>query len=302
MIRIELSAPALASARFGLSPLMEIGTVLNQWQARRGARWARSALDTVVRLDLRLLAGFLEHRGYVPDFLNPLPAGYDADVQAELHAVATAAPEQVAAEVAGWARGRLRPAPRPRRVLDALERGEDRFAQQVADELDRFHADFLSPRWPAVHRRLEADVDRRARVAAREGLGAVLGGLDAATTWRDGALQVDRPFDREVRENTGLLLLPSTLAGHVGVGVDPLGVRPVHLVYPATTADHDLAGVLGSTRDALLRDLTAPRTTTELARRHHLAPSTVSYHLSRLHRAGMVTRTRSGTVVRYRRA
>ncbi|CCH30976.1 helix-turn-helix domain-containing protein [Actinosynnema sp. NPDC047251] len=302
MIRIELSAPALASARFGLSPLMEIGTVLNQWQGNRDARWARAARDTVVRHDLRLLAGFLEHGGYVPDFLNPLPAGYDADVEQELHAVATAAPEQVAAEVAGWVRGRLPSGPRPRPVLDFLERGEAHFAHRAADELARFWAEFLSPRWPAVHRRLEADVDRRARTAAREGLGAVLGGLDGGTRWAGGALEVSRPFDRDVRATTGLLLLPSTLAGHVGVGVDPLGIRPVHLVYPATATDHDLAGVLGHTRNALLLDLETPRTTAELARRHHLAQSTVSYHLGRLHRAGMLTRTRTGTAVRYQRA
>ncbi|MEU4806548.1 ArsR family transcriptional regulator [Actinosynnema sp. NPDC023587] len=302
MITIELSATALASARFGLSPLMEIGTVLNQWQEHRDARWARAARDTVVRHDLRLLAGFLEHRGYVPDFLNPLPSGYDANVEEELHAVATAAPEQVAAEVAGWVRGRRGTDPRPRPVLDLLESGEDRFAHRVADELARFWADFLSPRWSAVHRRLEADVDRRARIAAREGLGAVLGGLHAGTRWEDGVLRVCRPFDRAVREDAGLLLMPSTLAGHVGVGVDPLGVRPVHLVYPALMSGHDLAEVLGHTRNTLLLDLETPRTTTELAGRHHLAPSTVSYHLGRLHRAGMVTRSRSGTAVRYRRS
>ncbi|WP_433273781.1 helix-turn-helix domain-containing protein [Actinosynnema sp. CS-041913] len=310
MITVELSATALAATRFGLSPLMEIGTVLNQWhpQARRGARWAHAARDTVVRHDLRLLAGFLgQHRGYVPDFLNPLPAGYDADVDRELHEVATTPPEQVAAELAAWVRGKRGTGPQSARharpVLECLHHGEEVFAQRLADELALFWAHFLAPRWPTVHRRLEADVDRRAKAAARDGLGALLGGLDRTTRWHDGALHVTRPFHRTVRETTGLLLLPSTLAGHVGVGIDPLGVRPVHLVYPATAtpSTRHLGDVLGHTRTALLQDLDVPRTTAELARRHHLAPSTVSYHLGRLHRAGMVQRTRTANTVRYHR-
>ncbi len=308
MIRVELSANALASTRFALSPLMEIGTVLNQWHGRirQGARWAHAARDTVARHDLRLLAGFLgEHRGYVPDFLNPLPTSYDPDVNGELHAVATTAPEQVAAELAAWVRGRCA-GPQSRRharpVLDCLHQGEQVFAHRLADELARFWADFLAPRWPAVHRRLESDVDRRSRAAGRDGLGSVLGDLDHSTRWHDGTLLVTRPFDRSVREEAGLLLLPSTLAGHVGVGFDPLGARTVHLVYPATGTCPDLGEVLGHTRNALLLDLDVPRTTAELARRHHLAPSTVSYHLGRLHRAGMAVRTRTGNTVRYRRA
>ncbi|MEU3822000.1 helix-turn-helix domain-containing protein [Streptomyces sp. NPDC030392] len=63
-----------------------------------------------------------------------------------------------------------------------------------------------------------------------------------------------------------------------------------------------LGSLVGPARLQLLADLALPRTTTELARRHQLSASTVSYHLSRLHRAGLVTRTRQANRVYYERS
>ncbi|MFE1785495.1 ArsR/SmtB family transcription factor [Streptomyces sp. NPDC059506] len=63
-----------------------------------------------------------------------------------------------------------------------------------------------------------------------------------------------------------------------------------------------LGNVLGHTRTALPAGLAQPRTTTELAALRHLSPSTVSYHLALLHRAGLATRTRSGSSVYHRRS
>jgi DNA-binding transcriptional ArsR family regulator len=85
----------------------------------------------------------------------------------------------------------------------------------------------------------------------------------------------------------------------------------VNLIYPArrhpdahTPARESVdpwADVLGRSRVSLLADLATPRTTTELAERHGMSASTVSYHLSRLHRAGLVLRKRQGKHVLYRR-
>jgi DNA-binding transcriptional ArsR family regulator len=60
-----------------------------------------------------------------------------------------------------------------------------------------------------------------------------------------------------------------------------------------------LAGVLGRTRAALLADLAAPRSTTELARRHGITPGGTSQHLGALRRAGLVTGRRDGRSVLY---
>ncbi|GHD98281.1 hypothetical protein GCM10010339_04830 [Streptomyces alanosinicus] len=59
--------------------------------------------------------------------------------------------------------------------------------------------------------------------------------------------------------------------------------------------------MIGQARFLLLSDLGSPCTTTELARRHHMSASTVSYHLLRLHRVGLLHRTREGSKVYYQR-
>ncbi|WP_405805364.1 winged helix-turn-helix domain-containing protein [Streptomyces sp. NBC_01187] len=58
---------------------------------------------------------------------------------------------------------------------------------------------------------------------------------------------------------------------------------------------------IGPTRRALPADLDVPRTTTQLAALHQLSPSTISYHLTQLHRAGLLTRARTRNSVYYQR-
>ncbi|MBB5958569.1 DNA-binding transcriptional ArsR family regulator [Saccharothrix tamanrassetensis] len=312
MITVELGGDALASVRFALSPLMEIGTVLNQGRgpARHREGWLASAQDTMARRRLVLMACFMsQYHGYVPDFLNPEPAAYDPDLHGELHAVASTPAERVAAEMAGWVERIRRAGPRAearaRPVLDALHRGEDFFAAAVADELAQYWRHGFARRWPGVQRRLDADIERRSRAAGRDGLGTVLRRLHPDILWADQRLRIRSRNEGTIHESRGLVLMPSTYAWHAGVGVDPLGVRTVHVVYPAMAVPASapaLGDVLGHTRAALLGDLDVPRTTTDLARRHHLSPSTVSYHLGRLSKAGLVDRERAGQRVRYRRS
>ncbi len=90
--------------------------------------------------------------------------------------------------------------------------------------------------------------------------------------------------------------------------IDP-PARPA-LVYPArgiaelwqpapTRHSAALARLLGRTRAALLESLAEPASTDTLARRHGLAPSTVSEHLSALRNARLVTRRRHRHAVMY---
>ncbi|HET6704465.1 helix-turn-helix domain-containing protein, partial [Amycolatopsis sp.] len=62
-----------------------------------------------------------------------------------------------------------------------------------------------------------------------------------------------------------------------------------------------IAPVVGAARAALLADLDPARSTAELATRTGYSPGTVSYHLSALHRAGLVSKVRDGRYVLYRR-
>ena len=69
----------------------------------------------------------------------------------------------------------------------------------------------------------------------------------------------------------------------------------------APPSPHALAALIGRTRAAMLTALAEPCSTTALARRLSITPGAVSQHLSVLLDAGMVTRSRVGRSVLYRR-
>jgi DNA-binding transcriptional ArsR family regulator len=69
----------------------------------------------------------------------------------------------------------------------------------------------------------------------------------------------------------------------------------------SVTVSDALAGVLGRSRATLLTELTAPASTTGLARRTGMTPGGVSQHLTALRTAGLVSAHRAGREVLYAR-
>ncbi|MFF4603930.1 winged helix-turn-helix domain-containing protein [Streptomyces sp. NPDC001339] len=208
-------------------------------------------------------------------------------------------------------------------VRDFLELGEQAFAQQAADELASFWQRSLAPMWPAISARAKADIDHRARLIARSGLHTALNSLHRDIAYDCGALRLENEQQLQVSGTADVTLFPSTLAHSWLISVDPWHERGIYLVYPvrpvhpgrplrpahhppgtdrtAGGTDPSLGNVIGHSRSLVLTDLDVPRTTTQLAARHHLSSSTVSYHLSHLLRAGLVTRVRDGNRVYYQR-
>lgn len=70
---------------------------------------------------------------------------------------------------------------------------------------------------------------------------------------------------------------------------------------PAAGAPTALVRLVGRARAAILADLEGPASTTALAHRHGMAPSSVSAHLSVLRDAGLLTSRRHGYQVLYER-
>jgi DNA-binding transcriptional ArsR family regulator len=317
MIRIPLTATGLAGVRFVVSPLFEAVAALcllrRQHLPASSLPWAARARTVLTDRRLVLLAALISTRShYIPDFITPQPRSFQSDPEEELHRVATTPRERVAGEIAAMVTGRARagvvggPLPSPLRA--ALDRGESAFARRLADELGVLWSDVLASHWARLRGALEEDVDRRARVMSRCGSGALWSTFGPRVDWNDGVLCIESRFDVEVRWGETVILVPSMIAPTLGEGVDPCSHRTTFLVYPARPGrSHASAGpgqgaladVLGHTRAALLASLTSPRSTTELSRMHHLTPATVSYHLTRLHRGGLVTRVRQGQIVLY---
>ncbi len=155
----------------------------------------------------------------------------------------------------------------------------------------------IAAHWPRLHDLLHADMLYRTQVLGDYGLERVLADLDPRVHWTGRSLVIDMPDNaRHQLGGSGLLLMPSAFIWPDVVAIVDPPARPA-VVYPARgiaelwqpahTGHFDALGrLLGRTRAALLESLAEPASTHTLARRHGLAPSTVSEHLAVLHEAG----------------
>jgi DNA-binding transcriptional ArsR family regulator len=188
----------------------------------------------------------------------------------------------------------------------------------LAAELTSFWEQVLAPAWPRILACLEGEVVYRSRVLAFAGSGAVLENLHADIAFTrgrgGGGLLRVRSGGRSLRRSArdGILLVPSVFAWPDVYAVAHPPWRPT-IAYPAqgvaelwferagrgTGADVTLAALTGQARARVLRILSRPRSTLELATALRVAPATVSGHLARLKAAGIVSAMRAGRRVVY---
>ncbi|MFK0153588.1 ArsR/SmtB family transcription factor [Streptomyces sp. NPDC090493] len=319
VILIRLDQDALMGVRFAISPLAQMGFMLNFGMTSMGGarRVEWKAWGIPARREVQLVNALQrEVRSYAPGFMFPDGDGMGS-AEDELQQVAAAPVGVIVRQMdrflrSARAEGRSE-TPGLRTVMTALERGERSFAQRVALELGCLWRECLAPRWRAVQSLIEGDIQYRAAAVARRGLGAALGSLHPALSYRSGALRIQDERTWTVSDSKRIVLHPSPLAKTWMLRDDPWGDSGIHLAYPVRPGPADdvatagqaktnpLGRVIGHARLVLLADLGRPRTTTELAGRLHMSPSTVSYHLVRLHRVGLLNRTREGSRVYYRR-
>ncbi|MFF0410958.1 ArsR/SmtB family transcription factor [Kitasatospora sp. NPDC004745] len=319
MIRLTIDSTGLARTRFAVSPLHEaVNTLMaSGLNTRTGPyAWVGRTRRVLRRERLELLSGLAldQAGGYLPDFLSPHPTGPAPTVAEQLEAVRRTPPERVRAELDtvqhGVPAARLNGRPVPDVVLRTLARGPRYFAERVADELGRYWDVALAPYWADARAVLDAEIDQRGRFLARHGSGALFNSLAPQMCWAEGRIELESRF--EVALPARMVLLMPTLVSHeIHLILDPVdGVhRAPTVMYPVprvpSTVPHapapSLAQLLGPTRADLLSALVGPATTAALAARHFLSAGTVSYHLGVLHRAGLVSRVRSGREVLYRR-
>lgn len=329
MIKLQLGAEGLARSRFAVSPVSETVNLLVAAATGTAPAPLRPRLrETIVGRRLDLLAALLrieEDAGhYIPDFISPHPAGFEGDAVEELHAVATTPAWRVAGELAVAVQGeQARTVGRtlPRRLTETDE-GET--SEQLAKELEQVWLRVLAPDWSRVRARMEADITERMRTLARHGFGAAIDTLDRRIDWRDGAVRVDSRFEVGLDEPY-VIFLPSVFATRATTVIDPVVAcdpparaadpdpprpnphrRATMLFYPVARHTPGSAPqaarpdeLIGRTRARILAAVADPATTGEVAGRLRLSPSTVSYHLQILHRAGLVRRTRDVRSVLY---
>jgi hypothetical protein len=234
--------------------------------------------------------------GYLPDFLTPPPRGLTPRLDLELAELTTTPPAVVRAQLDlyGTATPRLR----------ALHADPAAGLARLATEIDDFWQAALASDWPRIQLLVEAEVFARSRRLAEHGTDGLLNDLHDRVRWAGGKLSIDNHFctAADVPDGTGLVLVPSVFVWPSVLSVFA-GEVP-QLAYPARgvatlweqrgPAPTGLVGVLGKGRSRLLSELTAPASTTELARRTGMTPGGVSQHLTALRAAGLVATHRRG--------
>ncbi|MEU8511629.1 DUF5937 family protein [Kitasatospora sp. NPDC048722] len=305
----------LASMRFAVSPMWELGPSLRLLASGRAHPVHRPWVEQVrPRLGaVGPLRGWLTEivppAGYVPDFVNPAPAGPAPTLAEELAAI------------------RATPAERVRRDLDRLREYGDGLGPRLrtlyadppaglarlAEAFEAYWKVALAPYWARIRAALDADVLHRARQVAEHGAARVLNDLHAEVRWSRDTLRLERrpkPLDRRT-SGAGLLLIPSAFTGP-GPLMRVAPPDPPQLAYPArgigslwaarpAAPNAALAAVLGRSRALLLVELDAPASTTDLARRTGLSPAAVSQYLTALRDAHLVSAHRAGRSVLYAR-
>jgi DNA-binding transcriptional ArsR family regulator len=310
VISYEFGPDDLARVRFAISPLFELAA---SWQVLRDparhsihAPWMRAVRDRVAGLDLSMLDAVIPEGPYLPDFVTPPPERPRTDFATELRRLRATPAEQVAREL-GWAYPGRRLPPGARLLVEDTATGLRRLTDVMAAYWERA----LAPWWERVRTTLEADIAYRGTRLAEGGPLAAFSDLNPDVEWRNGRLDVRRPYEASVPlAGRGLVLLPVVFVwGHVWAMIDPpwqptlvYAPRGVGLLWePQDRTPDALADLLGRRRAQLLTELAAPATTQELARRLDASPGGVSEHLTVLRRAGLVAGRREGRTVRYER-
>ncbi|MEU8030270.1 DUF5937 family protein [Streptomyces sp. NPDC049099] len=312
--RLHFGDDDFLRCRFAISPLWEtqeaVRTLNRPDRHAYQAPWLRRIRDAAAGLDLAPLWLLMPRRGHSPDWLGAPPIGPAATFEEEIAAVRASDPEAAREDTAqslACTPGALR-SPRGRAWLA----DPARMIQELADAVEAAWRALIAPHWPRLRALLEADVAFHSRRLAEVGLGTLLPELDGRLSW-DGrtltlALHTEHTRDLDGR---GLVLMPSVFSWpDVITGFEPPW-QPT-LVYPArgiaglwtepgAGTPEALVRLLGRNRAAVLSALDESATTSALAHRLRLAPSSVSSHLTVLRDAGLLTARRYGHQVLYER-
>jgi Helix-turn-helix domain/Family of unknown function (DUF5937) len=310
MVEFVFEVEDLARTRFAISPMWELERSLvalrDPSYAALHLPWLRSLSGRLDGLALERAVALTPPSGYSPDFITPPPAGPLGRIEDDLAALRATPVAEIRSEMTLFRSQHRRG---PEIAAPWLEHPR-REVRRLADVLEGYWARALEPVWPRIHAFLDADIAYRSRQLANGGPAALFADISDQVSWNDNRLTVRVPVHEATIElgGRGLVLMPSAFSATRAFVIDRDPWQPT-VVYPArgiatlweeaAPAPDSLARLLGPTRAAVLADLGAPRSTTELAERLSLSPGTASHHLTALRDAGLVTARRDGRSVLY---
>lgn len=314
----RFGAADLLRCRFGISPRWETQEAVRV--LRRPDRqayhlpWLRRIRDAAAGLDLRPLWLLMPRKGHHPDLLSPPPLGPSVTFEEELARVRAAADDPDTAHYELRRSLACTPGALESPIGQRMLADPARAVHELADLTEAAWQALVAPHWPRLRTLLEADILFHSRRLAAGGLEALFDGLHPDLRWHDETSTLTlkrRPHHQRELGGQGLLLMPSAFVWPEIIGGYDPPWQPT-LVYPARgigalwtaspgPAPRALAGLLGRARAEVLCALHEPASTTALAQRLGLAPSTVSAHLKALSAAGLLIPSRHGHHVLYER-
>ncbi|MFI6762291.1 ArsR/SmtB family transcription factor [Micromonospora sp. NPDC050417] len=193
-----------------------------------------------------------------------------------------------------------------------LADGEPQALNHVVQALRTWHDTAVRPYHDQITTHLDADRAIRLRDARLGGPERVLAGLPPPLDWQPPVLLSPYPEDHDLYlDGRGLILLPAFFCWGKPVTLINPHLPPV-LVYPVerdldwlnphststTYGDRAIAALIGSTRAAVLDTVgQGPVSTTEVAKRLRICPSSASEHATTLREAGLIVTRRAGNAV-----
>jgi len=279
--------------------------------------WLRQVRPKLAEVaDLELLKALVRPAGYLLDFLHPMPSRQMTSFEAGIASVAAADHAVVVAELTHLAQHRIaQQGPgkaRRQALLAGLAADPEAALVRIVAALRAYWRVAVAPYWPRMRAVLDADLAFRLGELATGGVREVFRTLHPTVSFERDALRVVNHYEGTAElGNRGLLLIPCVFAWpkvivrtadpQPAVSYTPRGVGRLWESRASEPGHSPLAGVLGSTRAAILVQLDLPMSTTHLASQLELAAPTVNVHLKALHQAGIVSSHRDGRSVVYER-
>ncbi len=304
----QRSVPDVPAVSVVMAPAQSLLTLLIQ--AASGQRWgAPASLLAAIRHGLRPQSRFaaksFTERGWtaVPDSCAPLSPLADSSVADHVTRLRDLPAATLTRELLAARGGDCPPCWRP-----AAEQPR-RWLNSMADaSLDIWAV--AEPRWRAAGPLLDREIRRVGTAAVRGGMALLLNSLHPGLRYQGGAFTYTPPCNQFALHSLGsvgarhLVLVPM-IAGCNAVlfsfDVDDVCYIGYPVSHPRAgaqeTADNALATILGPVRAAILQVLRQPLTVGDVAVAVHCAPTTATYHLHQLAKAGLIAREKSGSSV-----
>ncbi|MFC0432499.1 helix-turn-helix transcriptional regulator [Kutzneria buriramensis] len=199
-------------------------------------------------------------------------------------------------------------------VDDSALRTLHRTPRQAASDVLEAWQVVVAPYWARVLGYLDAECDARGRIAMSSGVEQLLATLHPKIVWSPPVLEVPGLPPRDVHlDGRGLLLSPSMfLLDRPGLvigaqrrtgqpallfSVPPDPVQATALWDDPDNSVRALGALVGRTRAAALRALTATCTTSQLAERLGISSAGASQHATVLRETGLITTRRTRNTV-----